>query len=240
MTTLSRITFTLLLGLLATSCNFDINMGPGKKGNGVIANDTRSITENFNRVSVSEGLDVYITQADDFEITIEADENIIDLIQTDIKNGRLKIHARENIGRATKKIFVSMPVIAGLSSSSGADLETKTIINADEIDLDASSGADLVVSLKASYIDASSSSGADIKISGETEDLNADASSGANINAKNLKTKTCEADASSGAGIRVDVSEKLVADASSGGDITYTGSAEVTKNKSVSGSVRKR
>ena len=87
MTTLSRITFTLLLGLLATSCNFDINMGPGKKGNGVIANDTRSITENFNRVSVSEGLDVYITQADDFEITIEADENIIDLIQTDIKNG---------------------------------------------------------------------------------------------------------------------------------------------------------
>lgn len=240
MTTLSRITFTLLLGLLITSCNFDINLGEGKKGNGVIANDTRAITENFDRVSASEGLDVFITQADEFDISIEADENIIDLIQTDIKNGRLKIHAKENIGRATKKIFVSMPVIAGLSSSSGADLETKSIIKADDIKLDASSGSDLVVSLTASSVDASSSSGADIKISGETEDLIADASSGADIDARNLKTKNCDADASSGAGIRVDVSEKLVADASSGGDITYSGNAEVTKNKSVSGSVRKR
>lgn len=240
MTTLSRITFTLLLGLLIASCNFDINIGEGKKGNGVIVNDTRSITEDFDRVSAAEGLDVFITQADEFDISVEADENVIDLIQTDIKNGRLKIHTKENIGRATKKIFVSMPVITGLSSSSGADLETKSVIKADNIKLDASSGSDLVVSLTASSVDASSSSGADIKISGETEDLSADASSGADIDARNLKTKNCDADASSGAGIRVDVSERLVADASSGGDITYTGNAEVTKNKSVSGSVRKR
>lgn len=239
MTTLAKIAIAFLLAIFASSCNMDINFGAGKKGNGEIVEETRKVTEDFTVVSASEGLDVFVTQDQEFKISVEADENIIDLIGTDIKDGRLRIHTIENIGRATKKVYVSLPEITALESSSGADLIAQNVINTDKIELDASSGSDLHVELVASEVSADASSGADIKVSGSTDLLYADASSGADIRARELLSKKCTADASSGADISVNVSESLVADASSGADISYTGEASVQTKKSVSGSVHK-
>ncbi|MEP0132040.1 MAG: head GIN domain-containing protein [Eudoraea sp.] len=239
MTTLARITIAFILALFLSSCAFDINIGDGKKGNGVVAEDRREVTEEFTVVSAQEGLDVYVTQAKDFEITVEADDNVIDLIGTDIRDGKLKIHAIENIGRATKKVYVSMPDITGLETSSGADLIGKSVIESDKISLNASSGSDLQVELNADEVDANTSSGADIRLSGEANMLYANASSGSDIKARDFTVQTCRADASSGADISVNVSESLTADASSGGDISYSGEATVQMKKSVSGSVHK-
>jgi len=239
MTTLVKFAIALVLALLVTSCNFDINFGDGKKGNGVVTKEDRKISEDFTVVKASEGLDVFVTQSDELNILVEADENIIELIATDIKDGELRIHALENIGRATKKIYVSLPEITALKSSSGADLIVQNKITAEKIELDASSGSDLEIEVVASEIEADASSGADIKISGATNSLYADASSGADIKAKNLVTKRCNADASSGSDITVNVSESLIADASSGADIRYSGDPDVSTKKSVSGSVRK-
>ncbi|MEX0287975.1 MAG: head GIN domain-containing protein [Flavobacteriaceae bacterium] len=239
MTTLARITIGLIMAIFLSSCAFDISFGDGKKGNGVIAEDRREVTEEFTVVTASEGLDVYVTQADEFEITVEADENVIDLIGTDIRDGRLKVHTIENIGRATKKVYVSLPEITALKSSSGADLIGKNSIETGKISLDASSGSDLQVELVADEVEASTSSGADIRVSGEANFLDADASSGSDIKARDLLVKKCVADASSGADISVNVSESLTANASSGADISYSGDATVQKRKSVSGSVHK-
>ena len=145
MTTLARIAIAVLMALFLSSCAFDMNFGEGKRGNGEVAKESREVYEEFTEVSASEGLDVYVTQGDDFSIEVEADENIIDLIGTDIKNGKLRIHAIENIGRATKRIHVSLPSVTGLYASSGADLFTQNVIRANKISLDASSGAGIKV-----------------------------------------------------------------------------------------------
>ena len=239
MTTLARIAIAALLALFTSSCAFDISFGEGKRGNGQVVEESREVTDGFTAVYASEGLDVFVTQADKFSINVEADENIIDLIGTDIRDGRLKIHAIENIGRATKNVYVTLPKVNVLETSSGADLIAQNTISSDKIELEASSGSDLEVELDASTVVAESSSGADIKVSGKAETLYADASSGADIKARGLLTKKCIANASSGSDISVNVSESLTADASSGADISYTGEATVQKRKSVSGSVYK-
>lgn len=239
MKTLARIAILVLAALFISSCNFNATFGPGEMGNGELTQESRKANETFTEVVASEGIDVYLTQAATQEITVEADENIIDLIGTDIKDGRLRIHAIENIGRATKKVYVSLPEITALKSSSGADLIAKTPLEVDQLKLNASSGSDLeLFQVQADGIEADASSGANIEIAGTANELDADSSSGANIKAKNLLTKNCTADASSGAGISVNVSESLVADANSGADIRYKGDPEVQKNKSVSGSIR--
>ena len=239
MTTLAKIAIAILLALFASSCAFDINFGDGKKGNGVVVEEPRKVIEDFTKVSAAEGLDVFVAQGNDYSILVEADENIIDLIATDIKDGKLRVHTVENIGRATKNIYVTLPTVTALESSSGADLIAQEPIKANRIELDASSGSDLHVEVEAQEVYADASSGADIKVSGVTDRLEADASSGADIRARELMAKTCHADASSGSDISVNVSESLIADASSGADISYTGDAKVTKKKSVSGSVHK-
>lgn len=239
MTTLARFTIAILLAVLTSSCMLDVNWGSGKRGNGVVVDENRNVTESFTAVAASEGLDVYVTQGSDFEIRVEADENIIDLIGTDIKDGKLRIHAIENIGRATKNIYVTLPEVTALSSSSGADLNGKGVIEAGKVRLNASSGADLRVELNADEIEADCSSGADIRLAGRTNLLYVDASSGSDIKAADMETRVCNAQASSGADIRVYVTESLTADASSGADIRYSGDASVESRKSASGSVSK-
>ncbi|MEN1785154.1 MAG: head GIN domain-containing protein, partial [Bacteroidota bacterium] len=237
MTTLARIAIAALLALFASSCAFDLSFGNGPRGNGEIVEEAREVTEDFTEVHAAEGMDVFVTQGTNFSINVEADENIIDLIGTDVRNGKLKIHAIENIGRATKKIYVSLPEIAALTSSSGADLVVEQAITAEKITLSASSGSDLSVEITADEVVADASSGADIDLSGSTNALQVAASSGSDIDARRLLAQTCTADASSGADISVNVSEALIADATSGADIAYSGEAKVQKNKSVSGSV---
>lgn len=242
MTTLARIAIGIILALLASSCGIDINFGDfgtGVKGNGEVVTDTREITEKFTVVSASEGIDVHITQTSKFNIEVEADENVIDLIGTDIKDGKLRIHAKKNIGRATKKVYVSLPEVTGLRSSSGAHLDVEGSIKADKLEIDSSSGSIVEVEVVADDLEIDASSGANINLSGRANMLYVDGSSGANISAKDLKSKICDADASSGSNISVNVSERLTADASSGANIAYAGDPTVKKNKSVSGSVHK-
>lgn len=241
MTQLSKFLIGALLSLLLTSCNFDINFGEGERGNGDVQTEDRTVTEAFTVVKASEGLDVYVMQESPASIRVEADENIMGLIRTDIKNGTLRIHTEKSIGRATKKIYVSLPTITKLSASSGSDLIGKSTIKADIIELDASSGADLIVTVNANEVDADASSGSDIRVSGKAERLVADASSGSDIKAAELEVKKCTASASSGADISVNATESLTADANSGADIRYRGNPEnVSKNKSMSGSVSKQ
>jgi len=240
MTTLVRIAVAFLIALFLSSCGFDINIRdftPGKKGSGNVVTDTRKITDEFTKISTSEGIMVYVTQADDFKIEVEADENIIDLIATDVKNGKLRIHAKENIGRATKKVYVSLPDVIALSGSSGSHMSTQNTIKSDRLEIDGSSGALLEIELMANDLEIDASSGANLSISGESGHVDVDVSSGGNINGKELRTKTCNADASSGGNIKIQVSKSLTADASSGGNISYSGEPSVQKKKSVSGSV---
>ena len=242
MTTLVRITIALVLALLLNSCGFDINFGDfgsGEKGNGVVVEETREITEEFTEVSASEGIDVFVTQGSDFDISVEADENIMDLIGTDIRNGKLKIHAIENIGRATKKVYVTLPKVSSLIASSGSHLTTENMIQADKLQVDASSGAIIDANVKVTNMEIDASSGANISLEGTAKEVFVDGSSGANIKANELQTLVCNADASSGANISIDVTENLTAEASSGGNISYKGNPSVQKNKSVSGSVHK-
>jgi len=242
MTTLVKISVAILFALLLSSCAFDFSIGDfgtGKKGNGIVVEESRTVTADFEQVSASEGIIVHLTQADDFAISVEADENIIDLIATDINNGKLKIHAIENIGAATKNVFVSLPHISALKSSSGAQLTAQNTITSNALTLKASSGSILHAAIAVKELELDASSGANINIQGKANDVLIDGSSGANINAKKLLATHCNAEASSGANVSVHVSQALTADASSGGSISYAGDATVMKNTSVSGSVNK-
>lgn len=240
MITLVRATIAIVLALFFSSCGFNINFGDfgtGQAGNGNVVEEKREVTADFDTVHASEGIQVYVTQASDFSILVEGDDNIIDLIGTDIKNGKLRIHTHENIGRATKKVFVTLPEISALETSSGAHLSAQNELTVSDMSIDSSSGSMLTIAVNANALDIDASSGANLEISGQAKEVHVDGSSGAHIKATDLTAVKCRAEASSGSYIGVHVSQLLTADASSGGNIAYKGDPEVRKHKSVSGSV---
>jgi hypothetical protein len=230
----------LLLAIVSlSSCHWDINLGH-TNGNGNVVTEDRSVAD-FTEVKGTSGIDVYLTEGNENKVVVEADENLMSHIETYVENDRLIIKTQGNIGKAkSKKVYVTYTHLDKIMASSGADVIGQSVIKAETIMLDASSGADLEVEVFAKEVYAETSSGSDMKVSGKATSLRADASSGSDLNARNLLVVDCRADASSGADITVNVKEKLITEASSGGDIRYYGNpSEISKNKSASGSVRK-
>ncbi len=233
-----KILLAIVLTTTMTSCQFDFH--PGIDGNGNVVTEERNVST-FDKVKGSTGLDVYLTEGTENKIVVEADENLMKLIETDIINGKLTIRSTKNIGRAkAKKVHVTFVKLVSIEASSGADVISNSIINSEILTLDCSSGADLEVEVFSKELYAETSSGADLEVSGKASILYANSSSGSDLNAKKLQVITCKAKASSGSDITVSVKESLDAKASSGGDIRYYGDPiSVTKKDSSSGSVIK-
>ena len=219
-----------------------MNWNSGVKGNGNVVMETRTVNESFTKIKASEGLNVYLTQGNTESITVEADENLQELILTEVNDGVLKIHCKEQIGRASsKKINVNFKSISGITSTSGSSVHSTNTIASEKLALKSSSGSSMKVNVETNDLTCDSSSGSSLKVSGETVSLTAEASSGSNIKAGDLKAQSSEVSASSGANLTVNTSKALIAKASSGGDVKYYGNPEMLDtDKSSGGSINKR
>lgn len=225
-----RLLLAVILSASLGSCIGDFGFGQ-VQGNGNVQNQVRPVG-NFDQVSGAAGLDVYLTQGTENRVEVEADENLMDIIETHVVNGKLRIRANKNIGRArAKKVHVTFVALNAIDASSGADVTGNSVIRSETLNLDASSGADLELEIFAKEVFAETSSGSDMKLSGKAESLIAKASSGSDLDAKDLMVVQCNADASSGADITVRVKDRIVAEASSGGDIHYYGDPAAVSNR---------
>lgn len=201
----------------------------------------------FHGISVNTGIDLYLTQKNSEEVTVEADSEDLDKIITTVEGGTLKIYVKEKSwfnlkwNRTPPKVYVSFINLNKLDASAGSDVFSEGLLRFGKLDLDASSGADIKLELEAKELKVETSSGSDITLKGETVLLEAHASSGSDIDAGDLHAKKCLASVSSGSDIRVHVTDELDAKASSGGDIVYSGNPKTKDiNESSGGDVRGR
>lgn len=237
---LVKLIIPLLIAILFSSCNLDINIS-GVKGNGHVVTQKRLSDVSFSKINAAEGLDVYLTKSTSTAVKVQADDNIQKLIITEIKNGTLYIHTSEAIGKTNaKKVLVNFITLNEINSSSGADIHTTNFIISDDIVINASSGSDQNLAIKAENIDCSASSGADVNLNGSATTIKANASSGADIDAKKLVTEHCTSNASSGADINLNCTQSINAVASSSADISYLGNpSEVSKSESSAADITK-
>jgi hypothetical protein len=227
----------LFIATIFTSCGSD--MFNGVVGNRNIVTIERTIKADFSGIKVSTGIDLFIRQGSTNAITVEADENLHDLIITEVKEGILQIYTDKNIWKSkARKVYVAIENLTLLKASSGSNVKSESVINTNEIYIDASSGANIDIEVVAKSAVTEASSGADVKIKGTSINHTARASSGSSINAYKLKSTNANASASSGASINIYASKNMDAKASSGGVIDYTGNpTKISKEASSGGSI---
>lgn len=221
-----------LLALAVQSCQF---MGPSVKGNGNVTEETRSIS-GFEKVKAATGLDVYLIPDSTEFVVVEADENLHEHIRTELKNNTLDIYVEGRIRWADKRtVKVHFRHLNELESSSGAIVRSEEVLKLKELELSASSGSQQYLSLATEKLISHCSSGAQIELSGHAEKAEMSASSGAQLNGDDFRVSDCSADVSSGAHIGVQVTDRLKAEASSGGSVSYHGQPSQTEVHSSSG-----
>jgi len=226
------------LSIILSSCWF---MGPSVKGNGNVTEEVRQVAE-FDQIHVSRGMNVYILQGTPAKVVVIADNNLHEVIEDAMQSGILKVYVNENIRWAKeKKVMVTVEKLSGLETSSGSNAWSQNQIMSENLEMKASSGANITMDVNAKYLKADCSSGANIKISGLAKEAELETSSGANLKGEELKAENCKMKASSGGNVSSTVNGRLEAKASSGGNVVYYGEpTETDVNTSSGGNIHKK
>lgn len=193
-------------------------------------------------VKVSTGIDVYLSQGNKPGLAVETDENLHEYIITEVNNGILNVYTDVNIRDAEmRKVYITLKEINRISATSAGDIIGESPVETDNLTITASSAGDIKLEVYADEIEANISSSGDVTLTGEAEKLEADLNSAGDLNAYNLRVKEADISVSSAGGADIYVTEKLVARASSAGDINYKGDPKyVNAHSSSAGGIRKR
>lgn len=215
--------FALSIGLaFSTNCSFGgmRNFG-GIQGSGTSKTETRKVS-GFSKIDASGAINVEVSVQKDFSVEVQADDNLLANIKTEVSGNTLKIYSEDRISPKTRiNVKISMPEIEGLEVSG------------------ASSGN--VSNVKANSLELKASGASKIKADGAAKKLEAEASGASTIDAENLKVEDADVDASGASNATVSASDDLKVEASGASKISYSGEPKnIKQNSSGASSVTKK
>lgn len=227
----------LITGLLLSEANAHV-FGNDKKEN-------REVSP-FSKISLAVPGQLYLTQGDEYKLEIEGDEDVLDDIETTVKNGRLRIKYdkpfRFSWNNKKVKIFVTTKEVEGLSVSGSGKIIAENDISTEDIEFKVSGSGEIDIdNLMASRINASISGSGDVSIAGmnSAESLNMSISGSGKLHASDLKIRKADISISGSGGCSVYVSDDLEVRVSGSGKVRYRGNPVVNANISGSGKVTK-
>jgi hypothetical protein len=213
---------------------------------GTVVREKRE-TGTFRKISTGGGIDVYFTQTDSYSLVVEADEENIDKIVTEVEGETLIVKWKERMqfrgifNNRVIKVHVSAPTLTKVSSSGGSAFYADDLKCEESFQLSVSGGADAHIKnlTVAGNVNIASSGGADVDIKDltVTGDSNIASSGGADCDIENLQTRNCNLSSSGGSDVNVNVSASgnLNASSSGGADMDISGQANEVKISSSSG-----
>ena len=136
----------LVIGLMfSTGCNFGgMKNFTGVQGSGVSKTETRSVN-GFSKIDAGGALNVEVTVQKDFSVEVQADDNLLANIKTEVDGDTLKIFSEDRISPKTRvNVKISMPELKGLDVS-GASSGNVSNVKADSLELRASGATKIKV-----------------------------------------------------------------------------------------------
>jgi len=240
---MKKLSVLLFTGLITLSCS--AQGGKTIKGNGNNVTIERS-TGDYEGIAVSGWFDVDLVSGNEGDITLQGDENLLEYIITEVKDGKLVIKTEKGVNLKSSswksEIRITVPVesISSVSMSGSGDIVGKTKIKSDKFSTAMSGSGDITLDIESNSLSASMSGSGDITLSGTTKDFDATISGSGDIEAYNLEADNVSATVSGSADIQVTAKKSIKARVSGSGDISYRGNPEKVDTKtSGSGDISK-
>ena len=232
---------TLFYLLLGVSCTQAQNWGAGVKGEGPVVRKTLDLNE-FDAVKVTSSADVYLTQGNRQEVVVEAQQNIIDIMKTDVKGGTWKIGFEKNV-RKTKqiKIYITMSTLTKIGvSGSGSIVTEGAFTGLGKVGVHVSGSGDVKADLAARSISTHISGSGEVELRGSADDQDIHISGSGDLDSYDLRTGECEIHISGSGECKVNASKELDVHISGSGDVYYKGDPSVRSKVRGSGDVTRK
>jgi hypothetical protein len=192
------------------------------RGSGRVASEVRNVAD-FHEVAVSGSGTLLVRQTGAESLTVEAEDNILPYLRSEVRNGRLSLGVAENVGISTTK-----PI-----------RYTLTVKDLRALDLSGSTKAE-VEGLRAPELRVGISGSGNVKLSGHADRQEVRISGSGDYVADGLDSKevTLRTSGSSYAAVRV--SDRLNVTVSGSGRVEYFGNPVISQSITGSGSIQKR
>lgn len=211
------------------------------KGAGPVVVENR-ILSGFNTIRCAIPGTVYLSQHPHYKVAVHAQKNIIEVLNTTLSGGELKIAYDHNKRISTQEpvsIFISCPDITGLFVSGTGRIVTVNKCTPFHIDLDVSGpGAITLAELNADHIHTRISGEGNITVlRGSTRAISSEVSGNGNLDLANLQSGCASICVSGNGNARVNVREELSISLSGNGNLYYKGDPAIARNISGPGKV---
>jgi hypothetical protein len=206
---------SLLAALLLCGCTGFLR---GVQGSGVPATETRDVAT-FRSLDLLSGVEqALVTIGDKTEVIVEADDNIVPLIHTEVNNDTLRVLSKESYSsRLGVKLRITTPALEAVSLAGSGDVQ--------------------VFKLQEKRFAVHIAGSGTVKAEGSAEQVQASISGSGNIDLSAAAAKKGSADITGSGNVKVNVADSLSAKITGSGDIYYKGHPRVEQQITGSGRV---
>jgi Putative auto-transporter adhesin, head GIN domain len=198
----------LLLPILAAGCHH--GRFAEITGNGKRELQKRQVAP-FTSISTNGAFTIEVTCQKDLSLEIEGDENVLDLVKTEVDNNILRLDNKQSFSISEPiKIRISVPNLEGLAVNGAGHIDIKGIKN-DKFEID-TNGAPTIT------------------VAGTTKMVDIAANGAGKVDTQNLHATRAVVDARGVAKVDLDVSDQLDVEISGPSSVTYSGNPSVNKN----------
>lgn len=230
------LSFLLITAIAFTSCRkdwFDV-----VRGSGPVVSEDRSVAT-YDEVDLSIPADIYISQGNNERITIEAQENILDVIETDVNNHKLKLRFSNGVSVRRFdpiKVYITTRDITEVSVSGAGNIYNDGPLVTDVLNIRVSGSGNIELDdIDSPIVDTRISGSGKVYLSGFCDEQYLQVSGSGDIYGFDLESSDTEVEISGSGKAEVRVEHYLKARISGSGKVFYKGNPNHVDSK-ISGS----
>ena len=214
------------------------------KGSGNVVTIERTTTD-YDGISVSGFYDVVLVEGREGELTLKGEDNLLDNIETEVRNGTLHIKSIQNINLVPSRgegVFITIPVdeIEMIRLSGSGNFATKKTLGSNDLDIQVSGSRNIDLTVDVNEISIATSGSSNIALKGHGEELKVRSSGSSNVQAYELQVDEATFELSGSSDVETTVNQSLTSRVSGSGTVHYRGNPSKLDSKiSGSGSVSK-
>jgi hypothetical protein len=198
----------------------------------------RPIT-NFTKIELSGSVNVFFRQSDTLSLKVTADSDEMSRVLTEVKNETLEI---SNKGKFSSpiNIYVNAKTLNAVTTSGAVDFKTQNLILNDTLILDISGSSNVNINTTSKKIKITQNGASDLTLKGRTNSLVAEVSGASELKAYGLQIENADLLTTGASTAKVNVSNKLKANASGASTIKIKGDLKEIFAESTSAATIKR
>ncbi|SCY06545.1 Putative auto-transporter adhesin, head GIN domain [Nonlabens sp. Hel1_33_55] len=207
-------------------------------GNGdVITQNFR--TSNYDGVSMAGSMDVELISGKEGNIKVEAESNLMEYLEIEVKGNRLTIGIEDGINLNSRKgikVYVPVEQIDYVSLAGSGDITSDLTLKSEKMKISVAGSGDIKLRTESKNLSLAVAGSGDLKVSGRTENLDASVAGSGDISAYDLKANNVNASIAGSGDVAVFCNGgKMNASIIGSGDLRYKGKTSDIK-KTVMGS----